>query len=273
MLLSSRSRAYAHALKEAYSGRKTVAPQASALGLTPETSVKTLNELHTMFIADGINPVGRKLIADSAITDPDQACLGYLYEAQFADEEGELAAIRTHGSTRLRLEPKLILRFADAPDMTAGFERFIETIDAIAMAAELQHLPYTDAGWKFEDKICANGFSKIILSTELKTLSLSTKKNFSCLLDHSSFSFSRTSASGSVLVDYMPGHKTTLSSIGELYQMMLQHSLSSPGATVARGDLIALNAVCPEQPVAAGEEWVCVSTGLDLDTLRIRFIS
>jgi hypothetical protein len=276
MLFSSRSRTYAHALKEAYSGRKTVAPQAAALGLTPESSVKTLNELHTMFIAEGMNPVGRKLIADSLGTDidlADQACLGYVYRAQFANEEGELAPIRTHGSTRLRLEPKLILRFAVAPKVSDSFEAFIEAIDAIAMGAELQLLPYADASWQFEDKICANGFGKTLLSGELKTLSLSSKMHFSQLLDLSTFSFSRSSASGSLLVDYTPGHKTALSSIGDLYRLMQRYDDSSIVNAITAGDLVALNAVCPSQPVAAGEEWVCVSTGFDLGSLRIRFTS
>ena len=274
MLFSSRSRTYAHALKEAYSGRKTVAPQAASLGLTPETSVQTLHELHTMFIAEGMNPVGRKLIADSMGSDldlADQACLGYLYRAQFADDEGELAPIRTHGSTRLRLEPKLILRFAQTPDLSDSFETFIDAIDAIAMGAELQLLPYADASWRFEDKICANGFNKTLLSGELKTLSLSSKKHFSQLLDLSTFSFSRTSASGSLLVDYTPGYKTALSSIGDLYRLLQRYDDSPTGAAIQAGDLLALNAVCPAQPVAAGEEWVCVSTGFDLDSLRIRF--
>lgn len=276
MLFSSRSRAYAHALKESYYGGRTLAPQASALGLTPESSVKTLNELHTMLIAEGVNTVGRKLIADSHRADSDntdEACLGYLYRAQFANEEGELAPIRTHGSTRLRLEPKLVVRFAKAPDMAAGFEGFIDAIDAIAMAAELQQLPFADASWRFEDKICANGFSKIILSGELKTLSLSSKQHFSQLLDMSNFSVSRTSAAGSLLVDYTPGYKTVLSSIGDLYLLMQRGHDSTSGTGISAGDLVALNAICPAQPVAAGEEWICVPTGFDLGSLRIRFTS
>jgi 2-keto-4-pentenoate hydratase len=276
MLFSSRSLAYAHALKEAHLSRKTVAPQAAALGLTPETSARTLNELHTFFVADGLSAVGRKLIAESPCTptgSADNAGLGYLYNAKFVDDEGEHAPIRTRGSTRLRLEPKLVLRFAVAPDMAAGFETFMAAIDAIAIAAELQQLPYADTSWRFEDKICANGFSKTLVIGELKTLSQHSKKNFSALLDHSSFSFSRTSASGSALVDYTPGHRTALSSIAELYRVMQQQSLNMPGTLVGKGDLVALNAVCHSQPVAAGEEWVCVSTGLDLDSLRIRFTS
>ncbi len=277
MLFTSRSLAYAHALKEAQLSRKTLAPQASSLGLTPETSVRTLNELHTFFVADGVTALGRKLIAKSPRAEDgnaDNACLGYLYNARFADDDEEHAPIRTHGSTRLRLEPKLVLRFAAAPAMSSDFESFIAAIDAIAFAAELQLLPYADASWRFEDKICANGFSKTLVVGELKTLSQSSKRNFSELLDHSSFSFSRTSSTGSALIDYTPGHSTALSSIAELYRVMQQQSLSMPGTTlIGKGELVALNAVCHPQPVAAGDEWVCVSTGLDLDSLRIRFVS
>ncbi len=276
MLLSSRSRAYAHALKEAQTSRKTLAPQALPLGLTHETSVKTLNDLHTLHIADGVSPIGRKMIAASPYAAPDSldsACLGYLYSAQFAGEDGEPAIFRTHGSTRLRLEPKLMLRFADAPDIAGGFDAFIDAIDAIAIAVELLHLPYADSSWRFEDKICANGFSRTLVAGELKTLSRSSKKNFSQLLNLGTFSLSRKTASGSALVDYTPGQRTTLSSIAELYRVLEQQCASEPGRPIAKGDLVALNAVCHPQPVSTGEEWICVSTGLDLESLRIRFTS
>lgn len=274
MLLSSRPLAYAHAIKAAQTGKQAIAPQAASLGLTHETSVQTLSDLHTLYIADGVSAVGRKLIADSSAAETDgtdRSCLGYLYGVQFPDEEGELPVVRTNGSTRLRLEPKLILRFADAPDMTAGFGAFINAIDAIAIGAELLLLPYANSSWRFEDKLCANGFSKTLMAGDLKTLSQSRKKNFSQLLEHSNFSLSRKTAAGAALVDYTPGQKTSLSSIAALYRLLQQEWVSMPGGPIVPGDLVALNAICNPQPVIAGEEWICVSTGLDLDSLRIRF--
>ncbi len=274
MLLSSRPLAYAHAIKAAQTGKQMIAPQAASLGLTHETSVRTLSDLHTLYIADGMPAVGRKLIVDApsaAADSTDRSCLGYVYRAEFPDEEGELPVVRTHGSTRLRLEPKLILRFAAAPDLTAGFGAFINAIDAIAIGAEVLLLPFAESSWRFEDKVCANGFSKTLMVGELRTLSQSRKKNFSQLLEHSTFSLSRRSAAGASLVDYTPGQSTTLSSIAALYRLLQQEWLSVPGGPIVEGDLVALNAIARPQAVAAGDEWICVSTGLDLESLRIRF--
>lgn len=274
MLLSSRSLAYAHALKNALSGKRGITPQAATLGLTPEAGLKTLNDLHSLYVAEGVATVGRKMIAQSlsAAAQPlESACLGYLYGVQFPDERGELPVVRTLGSARLRLEPKLVLRFANEPDLASGFDAFMESIDAIAMGAELLLLPFENKNWVFEDKLCANGFSKAIMVGELKTLSRRSKKNFSLLLDHSTFSLSRNNAVGSVLLDHAPGHSTSLSSIAELYQLLLQRYEKSASTTITTSGLVALNAVCQAHPVLAGDEWVCVSTGLDLPSLRIRF--
>lgn len=273
MLLSSRSRAYAHAIKDALTGKKPIASQSESLGLTPEASINTLGELHTLNIADGMTPVGRKLIAESPYASVDngtQGCLGYLYSAQWPDDEGELPVVRTHGSTRLRIEPKLILRFSDAPDPGAGIDGFIDAIDAIAMGAELLLLPFDNASWRFEDKICANGFSKGIHAGELKTLSRSSKRNFSMLLEHSTFSLSRTNGMNSAMVGFTPGHKSALSSIASLYELLRQRG-ELERRPIAKGDVVALNALCAAQPVSAGDEWISVLTCLDLPSLRIRF--
>lgn len=273
MLLSSRSRDYAHALKDALAGRKAIAPQAASLGLTAETSVKTLRELHTLHIADGMSTVGRKIIAASPRALPgqeEQSCLGYLYSAQMPDDEDELPVVRTHGSARLMIEPKLALRFAEAPDPGAGVDGFLDAIDAIAMSAEVLMRTFDGSSWRFEDKICANGFSKTLLVGDLKTLSRSSKKNFSVLLEHSNFSLNRKSGPNWTVVDYTPGHQTSQSSIASLVQMV-QRQVDIDDKPIAKGDLVVLNAVCAAHPVAAGEEWVCVSTGLDLPSLRVRF--
>jgi 2-keto-4-pentenoate hydratase len=275
MLFSSRSRAYAYALKEAQASRKAVAPQAHKLGLTPESSCQTLEDLHTFYVAEGVASVGRKIITGSPhakAENLDHACLGYLYRVEFAGEDGELPAVRTHGSTRFRLEPKLMLRFAEVPQIDAGLDAFIAAIDAIALSVELQLVPFADASWRFEDEVCANGFSKTLISGEMKTLSRSSKQNFSQLLDLSNFSVSRTTATGSTLVDYMSGRQTSMSSIVELHELIQRQQRAGLAPAVAQGDFVALNAVSRPQSVTAGDEWVCVSTGFELDSLRIRFV-
>lgn len=274
MLLSSRSLAYAHAIKGALAGNRGITPQAASIGLTTETGTKTLSELHSLYVAEGVVTVGRKVIAESTGAAPhalERCALGYLYDLQFPDERGELPVIRTQGSTRLRLEPKLVLRFAEEPDLTSGFDAFIESIDAIAIGAELLLLPFASQSWVLEDKICANGFSKGVLSGELKTLSRSSKKNFSLLLNHSTFSLSRISTSASALLDFAPGHRTSLSSIVELYQLLQQQGKRSASTMIPKSGVVALNAVCKAQPVSAGDEWLCVATGLDLPSVSIRF--
>lgn len=274
MLYSSRLRSYAHALREAQTRRKAISSKARALGLTAESSIKALDDLHTLHIAEGLPAVGRKLIADSSGADSqhvDNAYLGYLYQLEFAEEDADPPVFRTHGSSRFRLEPKLMLRFAHSPDLDNGLDAFVDAIDAMALSAELQFMPFAEGSWCFEDKICANGFGTRLIAGEMKTLSRSSKRNFDQLLNLSSFSLSRVSAAGSALVSYQLGHQTRLSSIAALYALLKHRQPTDAGSPIAEGQVVALDAVCDAQPVAAGEEWVCVSTGFDLGSLRISF--
>ena len=64
MLLSSKLHSYAHAIKSVESTRKAIAPQALTLGLTLETALQTQATLHMLDTAEGLNPIGRMVIAE-----------------------------------------------------------------------------------------------------------------------------------------------------------------------------------------------------------------
>jgi hypothetical protein len=63
-----------------------------------------------------------------------------------------------------------------------------------------------------------------------------------------------------------------MSSIDGLYEIFQRQFRLDECSPFNQNDLITLNALCPPVKIAAGDEYVCVAAGIDLEALRIRFI-
>ena len=275
MLLSSKLHSYAHAIKSVESTRKAIAPQALTLGLTLETALQTQATLHMLDTAEGLNPIGRMVIAESVTRrskDNPRACLGYLYDSRTINAQDDVATLRTHNSSRLLLEPKLVLSLSQTPDASTTLEEFSLMFDSIALGLDVLKVPYQVGAWLFEDKVCSNGLSHQLIVGEAKTLSEKRKRNFSQVVNHAVFSLNRVTNTDSQLLNYANGSDIVMSSINELYELFQHHLQIDECSPFHQNDLISLNALCPPVKINAGEEYVCVASGIDLETLRIRFV-
>lgn len=275
MLLSSKLHSYAHAIKSAESSRKAIVPQALTLGLTLQSALQTQATLHMLDTAEGLNPIGRLVIAESfnrqSIDNP-RACLGYLYESRTINLHGDVATIRTHNSSKLLLEPKLVLRMSQTPSTSTTLEEFTLMFDSISLGLDVLKVPYQSGTWLFEDKVCSNGLSHQLIVGEAKTLSNKRKRNFSQVVNHAVFSLNRITDKGSQLLNYANGCDIVMSSISELYEVFQHHLQIDECSPFKQNDLISLNALCPPVKINAGEEYVCLASGFDVETLRIRFV-
>ena len=86
------------------------------------------------------------------------------------------------------------------------------------------------------------------------------------------FSLNRVTDTDSQLLNYANGSDIVMSSIIELYEVFQHHLQIDECSPFHQNDLISLNALCPPVKINAGEEYVCVASGIDLETLRIRFV-
>ena len=275
MLLSSKLHSYAHALKSVESTRRAIAPQALTLGLTLETAMQTRDALHMLNTAGGLDSVGRKVIAESTTRRPleqPQACLGHHYASRTLYVQDDVPVFKTHNSTRLFLEPKLVLKLSHAPDSSTSSEQFTQMFESVALAIEILEVPFKGDTWSFEDKVCSNGLGHQLVVGEAKTLSEKRKRKFSHVLNHAVFSLNRVSDAGSQLLSYANGSDIVMSSIDELYEIFQRQYRLDECSPFHQNDLITLNALCPPVKIAAGDEYVCVASGIDLEALRIRFI-
>lgn len=274
MLLSSKLHSYAHAIKAVESTRRAIAPQASTLDLTLESAMQTLDALHTLNIAGGLDAVGRKVIAESCTRQSHhqtQACLGHHYASQTVYVQDEELVLKTRNSARLFLQPKLVLKISQAPDISVSLEHFTQMFESAALAIEILQTPFTGNVWSFEDRVCSNGLGHQLAIGEARTLSEKRKRNFSNVVHHAMFSVNRVSQKGSQLIDYASGADIAMSSISELYEVFQRQWRIEGRSPFHQNDLISLNALCAPVKVTAGEEYACVASGVDLGSIRIRF--
>ena len=92
------------------------------------------------------------------------------------------------------------------------------------------------------------------------------------MVNHATFSLNRVSKQSSQLLNYASGRDAVMSSISDLYEIFQHHLQIDECSPFHQNDLISLNALCPPVKINAGEEYVCVASGIDLETLRIRFV-
>lgn len=276
MLLSSKYHAHAHALKEAQRTGKTLSAPSRTLGLTPEVSHEILETLHKLNVAEGLHTVGRRVIADglhSAVNDAPRARLGYLYsERLLADEDDADLTISIGRHKHVCLEPKFALHLSEPLEGKSGWEEFLSSIVGISHAWEVLAIPYGKDDWTYDDRVCANGFSRELIVGTSKTLTDKSKQNFNELLSHATFSFSKIQGAASQITGFTTGPQTMLSSIYDAYLLYQQQCDSESTSCAAPGGMLALNSLCKPIRVSAGEEWSFVSTGFGLKTLQIKIL-
>jgi hypothetical protein len=237
--------------------------------------MQTCDALHMLNTADGLVSLGRKVIAEStsrrALDNP-QACLGHHYASRTVYSQDDEIILSTHNSTRLFLEPKLVLKFSHTPDISTSLEQFTQLFESVALGIEILKAPFKGDAWSFEDKVCSNGMGHLLVIGEAKTLSEKRKHNFSDVLNHATFGLNRVSKQSSQLLNYASGRDAAISSISDLYEVFKRQCQIDECSPFVQNDLISLNALCAPVKLTAGQEYVFVASGIDLAALRIRFV-
>ncbi len=273
MLQSSKLHSYAHAIKAVDSTRRVITPQSSTLGLTLESAMQTCDALHMLSTADGLDSVGRKVIAESTSRrafDNPQACLGYHYAIRTVYLQDDEIILSTQNSTRLFLEPKLVLKFSQTPDSATSLEQFTQMFESVALGIEILKSPFKGDAWSFEDKVCANGMGIMLVIGEAKTLSEKRKRNFSNVVSHATFSLNRVSKLSSQLLNFASGRDSVMSSISDLYEIFQRQWQIDGCSPFRQNDLISMNALCAPVKISVGDEYICVASGIDLGSVRVR---
>jgi hypothetical protein len=132
-------------------------------------------------------------------------------------------------------------------------------------------LPFKNNDYELTDVICGNGCGHQSLIGVAKSLSQASRKNFSELLSCASFSVSCSNALSSEIKGVAFGAKLYYSSIECLYQHLVHFFEEQGRVGLNQGDYVALPLPCEPLAFTVNDEWICVSTGLQISELRVRF--
>jgi hypothetical protein len=223
--------------------------------------------------ASGAVSCGRKLIRSGHGTDysSEQIGFGYLYShsTQFSDES--LIVAKAPRGKRVFLFPQLVLHFTGEFSSCVSCEQFSQMFDEISVGFEVTSLPFKNNDYELTDVICGNGFGHQSLIGVAKSLSQASRKNFSELLSCASFSVSCSNALSSEIKGVAFGAKLYYSSIECLYQHLVHFFEEQGRVGLNQGDYVALPLPCEPLAFTVNDEWICVSTGLQISELRVRF--
>ena len=274
MLHTSRLLSYAHLLQASQTGRALLEPQAAAHGLNREDSERVLDTLHTLAVADGLRLVGRKMIS---VPQGDQAqsvglpSLGYLYEHAVDHAEDNATRLKLRATKLLMVEPKLVFGLGSTPQAGDTLQSFQQRFDSVALALEVLQNPFKGEHWTAEDKVCANGFHHRLVLGEAKTLSRKSRTLFDQILSNATLTLNVLDQAGSQIVGFGVGTDNADKSLQHAYALHQRHVESTGESLFAEGQFIATGAWLPGKPIASGQEWVAVMSGVDLPSLRVSF--
>jgi hypothetical protein len=142
--------------------------------------------------------------------------------------------------------------------------------ESVALGIEILKVPFKGDAWSFEDKVCSNGMGHLLVIGEAKTLSEKRKRNFSNVINHATFSVNRVSKQSSQLLNYASGGDAVMSSINDVYEIFQRQWLIDECSPLHQNDLISFNSLCSPIKITAGNEYVCVASGIDLGSVRVR---
>lgn len=272
MLHTSRLLSYAHAIQANQGKRALLEPQAEQLGLDREESVRVLDTLHTLGVAEGWQLVGRKMILGESIATSEAVQLprlGYLYQHSVLHAEDNATAIKLRGTKPLMVEPTLVFGLGSTPEPGEGLQTFLQRFDSVALALEILQNPFKSERWVDADKVCANGFHSHLVMGEAKTLSQKSRTVFDQLVSNATMTLNVVERQGAQIVGFGMGRDRLDKSLQHAYALHQRHiELTSESPFVA-GQCLAIGGWLPAAPICIGQEWVAVVSGIDLPSLRV----
>ncbi len=248
--------------------------KARQLGLGHDCALDALESLHSTKVASGSVRVGRTIITQPvppAHRSVECAAFGYIYAHSTHFASGDVTIRNTRHSRQSSVAPRLVFRFVGDFTEAVSLKEFSAMFDGIALGLEVIALPFKNQDFVFEDVICGNGFSYENIVGEMKILSQSSRLNFSAVLQSSAVSISSINGSGSTIRGVSYGAGLCSSSLEELYGLSMNYLRIHGKPPLEEGDLVCMPHLCAPAAIAVGDEWVCVSAGLNLGELRVRF--
>jgi 2-keto-4-pentenoate hydratase len=272
MLHTSRLLSYAHLLHAGAGRRALLEPQARQIGLNRAESEQVLETLHTLGVADGWQPVGRKMIIEGGRDQfgaSARPSLGYLYQHSTVYAEGNSAALKLSSAKPMMVEPKLVFSLGSTPEADDSLDSFFQRFDSVALALEILQNPFKGDDWTNEDKVCANGFHSKLVIGEPRTLSRQSRGMFDQIISNTTMTLNVVHREGAHIVGFGIGRDNIDQSLQHAYTLHREHVDCKRASPFAQGQWVAIGGWLPGKMMTAGQEWIAVVSGIELPSLRV----
>lgn len=223
------------------------------------------HEVHTVRLARGEHPVGRKIGFTNRATWPEYGVSGpiwgHVYDSTVYHVPSCEARVDISRLSQPRLEPEIQPHFARTPPVTRDETALLSCIDWIAHGFEIVQCPYPDSKFRAADSIAAFALhGALVIGRPVPVADIedceAKLRTFTVTLSRDGVT--QATGSGSDVLD------SPLLAFAHLADLLARQSRFAP---VRAGEIVSTGTLTPLQPVAAGATWSTTLDGIDLPGL------
>jgi 2-keto-4-pentenoate hydratase len=273
MLMSTQINRYAHQLLDARRKSRLIPPLSQGQSLAQDDAYGIAQRIFEARIAEGEQPVGRKIGFVNRVVWPHQAQSPTIHTpiwtpifnstVHYAEEN--VISLSLKGMMQPRIEAEIVFRLRKAPAVDASMHDLADCIEWMAHGIELTSCPFQD--WRFEttDAIAAFGLHGALIIGEPRTVSSLSRSHLESMMKGVTVSL----ACDSVLVTAGFGSdilNSPLHALWHLHQMLQNQTRFAP---LQAGEIITTGSWTDGRPVSAGQVWQTAYSGIALPGLTL----
>ena len=264
------SDAQAAELLEALTQARSIAPFTSRdPGFDMARAYAVAEGVHRARMARGEQPLGRKIgftnrtiWAEYGVYEP---IWGFVYDATVAYAKDGRAELPLGGLVEPRIEPEIVLHFAEAPPVTGNEAEILGAIDWIAHGFEIVQSPFPSWKFKVEDTVAANALhGRLVVGAPVLVSSIPD-----CVRRLREFRIALTRGDD---VQAVGGGANVLGSpllaFAHLAEVLARLPQFGP---VGAGEIVTTGTLTAALPVQPGERWRTRLDGIGVPGLEIEF--
>ena len=257
-------------LLEALTQARSIAPFTSRdPGFDMARAYAVAEGLHHARMDRGERPVGRKIgftnrtiWAEYGVYEP---IWGFVYDATVAYAKDGRAELPLGGLVEPRIEPEIVLHFAEAPPVRANEAEILGAIDWIAHGFEIVQSPFPSWKFKVEDTVAANALhGRLVIGAPVPVSSIPD-----CVRKLREFRIALTRGDD---IQAVGGGANVLDSpllaFAHLAEVLARLPQFGP---VGAGEIVTTGTLTAALPVQPGERWRTRLDGIGVPGLEIEF--
>ena len=274
MLMSSLANRYADQLLEARAHSRSLAPLSSLATLSVEDAYDIAKSLDAIRIAEGEQPIGRKLglfkrrYSQDQNTSDVQAIFTSLFSSTVRVLENPFTVQSLVGAREPKLEPLVVFKLAETPARNATLNELADCLEWMAHGLEIVVNPYIDCRFEVTDAIAAFGMHGALLIGEPRILSNSTRHQLGDVLADASVSLS----CDETLVGAGYGNNVMHNPLNALWHLHQLINSQTRFPSLHKGEVIASGSWTNAYAIRAGQTWTTAFSGIGLAGLSVSFV-